>query len=130
MHKDSLDDYVDIGGTTPWMGKVELCLEQQSRTMPGAIVEQSMPSIQSMQGFCMFRLDTGIPGCVNTRFMSLRGAEGDVAIYYNQLFSGLLRVARSDVSKFSHSLIRQYDGICFVYSVVPTSEFCLLTSVF
>ena len=42
--------------------------------------------------------------------MSLRGAEGDVAIDYNQLFSGLLRVARSDVSKFSHSLIRQNDG--------------------
>ena len=85
MHKDSLDDYMDIGGTTPWMGKVELCLEQQSRTMPGAIVEQSMPSIQSIQGFCIFRLDTGI---------------------------------------------RQYDGNCFVYSVILTSEFCLLTSVF
>jgi hypothetical protein len=35
MHKDCLDDYMDIGG----------------RTMPGAIVEQSMPSIQSIQGF-------------------------------------------------------------------------------
>jgi len=55
--------------------------------------------------------------------MSLRGAEGDVAIYYNQLFSGLLRVARSDVSKFSHSLIRQYNGICFVYLVILTSVF-------
>ena len=40
---------------------------------------------------------------VNTRFMSLRGAEGDAAIDYNQLFTGLLCVARSDVSKFSHS---------------------------
>jgi hypothetical protein len=40
--------------------------------------------------------------------MSLRGAEGDAAIDYNQLLSGLLRVARSDVSKFSHSQESQH----------------------
>ena len=50
--------------------------------------------------------------------MSLRGAEGDVAIYYNQLLSGLLRVARSDVSKFSHSLNHRYPGYILILNQI------------
>jgi len=43
--------------------------------------------------------------------MSLRVAAGDVAIYYNQLVIGLLRAARSDNRKFSHSLFRGNDEL-------------------
>ena len=55
-------------------------------------------------------LDTGMSGCVKTRILSLREAEGDVAIHYYQYVIGLLRFTRKDISEFSHSLVRRDDG--------------------
>ncbi len=35
--KEAHDTYMEVGGTTPWMGEIELRLEQQSRAMPGRL---------------------------------------------------------------------------------------------
>ena len=56
-----------------------------------------------------FLLDPGIPDCVKTQFLSLRGAAGDVAIHYYQTLIRLLRFARNDFVEFSHGLIRRDD---------------------